>query len=68
MAHVAKMLGEVVETVVTIHQFVREMVPHIFQECNKCRLHNGIGTTFHKQVRDRVFQMKIIWISLFVNV
>ena len=36
---------------------------HLLQTSNKCRLHNGIWTNFHKKVRDRFFQMKITWMS-----
>ena len=51
VAHMMKMMVEVVETVVTAHQFEMVVVSLLFQKGNKFILHNGICTTFHNQVR-----------------
>ena len=61
IAHVVKMVAEVVEVVVVAHQFLMGMVPLIFQTGNKCRLNNGRGKNSHNQGRCRFYQMKTIY-------
>ena len=63
MEHVTKMAADVAETVVVADQFSMGMVSLLSQTGNKCILHNVRCTTFHKQGRCRVFQMKKIWMS-----